>query len=992
MDKYVRGKVLGKGSFGVCSIVTRKSDGKSFVVKEIDVSRMPKAERETAELEAKLLMALNHPNIVRCVECFVANSKLCIVMDYCSEGDLYGLLQKRRGVPLPEDTILDWFVQLCLSLKHVHDRKILHRDIKTQNVFVSSGGLLKLGDFGVSKVLNSTWQLAATAVGTPYYLSPEICQNKRYNQKSDIWSLGCVLYEITAGRHAFEAPNMRALIQKIVKGTYNPVPSTRSKELRDLIDRIFTLNWEKRPSINDILATPIVKARITKFLSATLQEHEFSHTIIHGRPKPGQLVVQPKQDSSSVPALPPPAFPSAQAKAPSPAVPQRASPSVQAPPVRRSSQPANPAPPVRRSNPPVQGLAAAKSPNPSAYSPKPGGVRAAAPSASPLMHAPSPGRPPSSPPSAAKPSSRPSSGGAGSRASSAGTRASQPQPNAAQAANQRAAQIAAAAQKGVRPPTPDAPPVAAQHRFGGEAAVRRSRELAAIQAQREVERLKLEEQRKKIEADRARLNSERRKAEAAREEKARKAAAEEEQRRKAAAVEMQRKREAERQRKKIEDEQKRKEAEKAVREKERSDMHAKMAAQKKEYYERQQQAARNRAAAEEEARGPAAAAAAAGKVDGALERKSPPVEVFEKPRQRKQWQSSETPPDVSPRGGSPDGDGEAPPGRKEDKGAGAGEALTPEARRAVWEEMRAGVERNKRAAAEERRGGGLAAFLGVPAESQDGGKPAAGAPARSNADAARPSSPGITAEATLAPAADPYERRRCKLEAEAQAREAEIQAFQRQHWQEMKGAAARNRAALLAEMRNGGGSLNPDPLSPGKPLPPIPSKQQQEDQGQENEGEQQAEGERQQGSSGSPREEDFEFAAMLKDMQDVLVHEGESEPSQGEEDDELYNDGKYASALSGRFMLNGEEVPLPVNESDSLAMKVEALRMFLEQQLDTMPFLRVYRRLESLSVEDDEEEVSHEFLEALGPEKLPYLQLIHQLIVCEVNLNCEQAT
>eukprot|EP00967_Tisochrysis_lutea_P000946 scaffold1249_cov17-Tisochrysis_lutea.AAC.1 len=136
----------------------------------------------------------------------------------------------------------------------------------------------------------------------------------------------------------------------------------------------------------------------------------------------------------------------------------------------------------------------------------------------------------------------------------------------------------------------------------------------------------------------------------------------------------------------------------------------------------------------------------------------------------------------------------------------------------------------------------------------------------------------------------------------------------------------------------------------------------------------------------------------------------------------------HAQALSGRFMLNGEEVPLPVNESDSLAMKIEALRMFLEQQLDTMPFLRwvvvplglsverlssakrncrqselvmspwselhedwttaktitkVYRRLESLSVEDDEDEVSREFLEALGPEKLPYLQLIHQLIVCE---------
>lgn len=125
------------------------------------------------------------------------------------KGDLYNILKKRRGQLLPEETIIDWFVQICLSLKHVHDRKILHRDLKTQNIFVSSGGLLKLGDFGVAKVLGGTNILASTAVGTPYYLSPEICQNRRYNHKSDIWSLGCVLYEITTLRHAFDANSLQ---------------------------------------------------------------------------------------------------------------------------------------------------------------------------------------------------------------------------------------------------------------------------------------------------------------------------------------------------------------------------------------------------------------------------------------------------------------------------------------------------------------------------------------------------------------------------------------------------------------------------------------------------------------------------------------------------------------------------------------------------------------------------------------------------------------
>jgi NIMA (never in mitosis gene a)-related kinase 1/4/5 len=120
----------------------------------------------------QLLKALKHPNIVSYRESFLTGSSLCIVMDYCSEGDLHAILKRRRGVALPEDTILDWFVQICLAIKHVHDRKILHRDIKMQNIFVASTGLLKLGDFGVSKVLNSTQALAATRVGTPYYLSP----------------------------------------------------------------------------------------------------------------------------------------------------------------------------------------------------------------------------------------------------------------------------------------------------------------------------------------------------------------------------------------------------------------------------------------------------------------------------------------------------------------------------------------------------------------------------------------------------------------------------------------------------------------------------------------------------------------------------------------------------------------------------------------------------------------------------------------------------
>ena len=132
-------------------------------------------------------------------------------MDYADGGDLYKLIKNQKGVHFTEEQILDWFVQISLALKHIHDRKILHRDIKTQNIFLTSRKLIKLGDFGISKVLRGTMECARTAIGTPYYLSPEICENKPYNFKSDVWSLGCVLYELTTLRHAFDSDSIKGI-------------------------------------------------------------------------------------------------------------------------------------------------------------------------------------------------------------------------------------------------------------------------------------------------------------------------------------------------------------------------------------------------------------------------------------------------------------------------------------------------------------------------------------------------------------------------------------------------------------------------------------------------------------------------------------------------------------------------------------------------------------------------------------------------------------
>jgi len=110
-------------------------------------------------------------------------------------------------------------------MKHIHDRKIIHRDIKCQNVFLTSSNIIKMGDFGIARVLNHTNEVARSMVGTPYYLSPEIIQGRPYSFKSDIWSLGVMFYELCALKPPFDGTNIHFLGMKIVKGEYSPLPS-----------------------------------------------------------------------------------------------------------------------------------------------------------------------------------------------------------------------------------------------------------------------------------------------------------------------------------------------------------------------------------------------------------------------------------------------------------------------------------------------------------------------------------------------------------------------------------------------------------------------------------------------------------------------------------------------------------------------------------------------------------------------------------------------
>jgi NIMA (never in mitosis gene a)-related kinase len=148
-------------------------------------------------------------------------------------GDLGQYIENRNNKLINEETVWDFFIQTCLGIQYLHTRKVLHRDLKSTNLFLTKSGKLKIGDLGVAKELKTNH--TTTVVGTPYYLAPELCEEKPYNNKSDIWSLGCILYELCTLRHPFDSKTMGGLYLKIIKKDYRPIPTMYSQELSTII-------------------------------------------------------------------------------------------------------------------------------------------------------------------------------------------------------------------------------------------------------------------------------------------------------------------------------------------------------------------------------------------------------------------------------------------------------------------------------------------------------------------------------------------------------------------------------------------------------------------------------------------------------------------------------------------------------------------------------------------------------------------------------------
>ena len=257
---------IGKGTFGIVYKVKKYNDPFLYVIKQIPLNELTEEQIKQVNTEAKLLSLINSNFVVKYFESFIEKYELFIVMEYCDNGDLYHFLQEQqiKSTPLKEDLVWQIFIKITLGLTTIHKMKILHRDLKTLNIFLNKDMGIKIGDLGIAKQLNQG-SFANTLIGTPYYISPEMCEDKPYNQKSDVWALGCILYELCTFRHPFDATNQAALFLKILKNNPEPIFACYSSNLQKLVNQILEKNYEKRPSCLDILNNPIVIEKAKKF-------------------------------------------------------------------------------------------------------------------------------------------------------------------------------------------------------------------------------------------------------------------------------------------------------------------------------------------------------------------------------------------------------------------------------------------------------------------------------------------------------------------------------------------------------------------------------------------------------------------------------------------------------------------------------------------------------------------------------------------------------
>ena len=266
MENFEILEKLGKGAFSVVYKVRRKIDNQIYALKKVQITNLSEKQKTNSLNEIRVLASIKSKYIVNYKEAFldIKDSTLCLVMEYADRGDLSKRIEeeKNRNRYFNERDIWRIFIQLVKGLKSLHDLNIIHRDIKSSNIFLFSDGTAKLGDLNVCKILSEN-TLGKTQAGTPSFAAPEVWMEKPYGLKSDIWSLGCVLYEMTALKCPFRADNIVELNNKILIGSFKRIPKKFSNDLNCMIEHMIRFEPDKRISCKQILECDLVLKRIS---------------------------------------------------------------------------------------------------------------------------------------------------------------------------------------------------------------------------------------------------------------------------------------------------------------------------------------------------------------------------------------------------------------------------------------------------------------------------------------------------------------------------------------------------------------------------------------------------------------------------------------------------------------------------------------------------------------------------------------------------------
>lgn len=248
-------KLIGKGSYASVYKVERISDKNIYAMKVMNGNELHKNKEKLGLLnEINILSKNSNPYLLKFYEVFIEKNNFHIIMEYAAKKDLKSFLSYRKSInrPLSEKTINHFIYQICHGVKYLHDHNVIHRDLKPANIMVDSNLNLKIGDFGISKIFTDQNKFAVTQIGSPLYMSPEALGEGKYYHKTDIWAIGCILYEIITLDYAFNA-NSLPLLYKIIKCANFNKNKIRNNNYLKLINKMLCVDQYSRYDINTII-------------------------------------------------------------------------------------------------------------------------------------------------------------------------------------------------------------------------------------------------------------------------------------------------------------------------------------------------------------------------------------------------------------------------------------------------------------------------------------------------------------------------------------------------------------------------------------------------------------------------------------------------------------------------------------------------------------------------------------------------------------------